>query len=115
MPCHAKAYIRVFRYSVPQNGKSFARENLSENKFLTALILYESKNSGGSIILFLMTSLLKPAKLSSDINPINRNFLITLCPADNIFIYFFFKEWLFNIDKDNKISPIGFWKKNGAT
>ena len=62
-----------------------------------------------------MTSLLKPAKLSQDINPINRNFLITLCPADNIFIYFFFKEWLFNIDKDKKISPIGFWKKNGAT
>ena len=64
MPCHAKAYIRVFRYNVPQNEKSFARENLSENKFLTALILYESKNSGGSIILFLMTLLLKPAKLS---------------------------------------------------
>ena len=63
MPCHAKAYI--FKSSVQQSEESFASENLSENKFLTALILHESKISGGSIILFSMTSwILKPAKLS---------------------------------------------------
>ena len=52
--CHAKVYI--FKSSVPQNEECFASKYLSENKFLAALILHESKDSGGSIILFLLTS-----------------------------------------------------------
>ena len=30
---------------------------------------------------------------------------------DNIFFFLPFEEWLLNIHKDNKNSPIGFWEK----
>ena len=48
--------IIIFKSSVPQNEECFASKYLSENKFLAALILHESKDSGGSIILFSLTS-----------------------------------------------------------